>query len=129
MESRQHLDAAAGGAFFSLKVGQAKELIEKMVENQGWIDEHLKGMYHSYEVNSVSMEYLLSNLEERANWKRDRAAIEYFTAKQPQVSMSCEECGGMNHTSDACPSRDLKSLLNDGGYGPTTTLAPFTAVS
>jgi len=34
MESRQHLDAAAGGAFFSLKVDQAKELIEKMVENQ-----------------------------------------------------------------------------------------------
>ena len=24
----------------------------------------------------------------------------------------------MNHTSDACPSRDLKSHLNDGGYGP-----------
>ena len=118
MESRQHLDAAAGGAFFSLKVGQAKELIEKMVENQGWIDEHLKGMSHSYKVNSISMEYLLSKLEERANWKRDRAAIEYFVAKQPQVSMSCEECGGMNHTSDACPSRDLKSLLNDGGYGP-----------
>jgi hypothetical protein len=33
MESKQHLDAAVGGAFFSLKVGQAKELIEKMVEN------------------------------------------------------------------------------------------------
>ena len=118
MESRQHLDAAAGGAFFSLKVGQAKELIEKMVENQCWTDEHLKGTSNSYEVDSLSMEYLLSKLEERANWKRDRAAIEYFAAKQPQVSMSCEECGGMNHTSDACPSRDLKSLLNDGGYGP-----------
>jgi hypothetical protein len=118
MESRQHLDAAAGGSIFSLKVGQANELIEKMVENQGWTDEHLKGMSHSYEVNSISMEYLLSKLEERANWKRDRAAIKYFVAKQPQVSMSCEECRGMNHTSDVCPSRDLKSLLNDGGPPP-----------
>ena len=119
MESHQHLDAAARAAFFSLKVGQAKELIEKMVENQGWTDDHLKAMSHSYEVNSLSMEYLLNKLEERANWKRDRAAIEYFAAKQPQVSMSCEECRGMNHISDVCPSRDLKSLLNDGGYGPS----------
>ena len=119
MESRQQLDAAARGAFFSLKVGPAKELIEKMVENQGWTYEHLNGMSHSYKINFVSMEYLLSKLEERANWKRDRAAIEYFAAKQPQVSMSCEERGGMNHTSDDCPSRDLKSLLNDDGYGPS----------
>jgi hypothetical protein len=118
MESRQHLDAAAEGAFFFLKVGQAKELIEKMVENQGWTDEHLKGMSHSYEVNSLSMEYLLNKLEERTNWKRDRATIEYFAAKQPHVSLPCEECRGMNHTSDACPSRDLKSLLNDDEYGP-----------
>jgi len=118
MESCQHLDATTRGAFFSLKVGQAKELIEKMVENQGWTDDHLKAMSHSYEVNSLSMAYLLNKLEERANWKRDRAAIEYFAAKQPQVRLPCEECGGMNHTSDVCPSRDLKSLLNDGGYGP-----------
>ena len=83
MESRQHLDVAAGGAFFSLKVGQTKELIEKMVENQGWTDEHLKGTSHTYEVNSLSMEYLLNKLEERGNWKRDRAALEYFAAKQP----------------------------------------------
>jgi hypothetical protein len=33
--SREHLDAAAGGAFFSLHVPAAKELIEKMVANQG----------------------------------------------------------------------------------------------
>jgi len=99
-------------------VGQAKELVEKMVENQGWSDEHLKGVTHSYEVNSLSMEYLLNKLEERANWKRYCAAIEYFIAKQPQVSLPCEKYGGMNHTSDVCPSRDLKSLLNDGGYGP-----------
>ena len=36
-----HLDAAAGGAFFSLNVTDAKALIEKMVSNQGWSDEQL----------------------------------------------------------------------------------------
>jgi hypothetical protein len=90
-----------------------------MVENQGWTDEHLKGTSHSYEINYVSMEYLLSKLEERANWKRDLAAIEYFAAKQSQVSLSCEECRGMNHSSDVYHSRDLKSLHNDSGYGPS----------
>jgi hypothetical protein len=32
---RSHLDVAAGGAFFSLSVVDAKALIEKMVSNQG----------------------------------------------------------------------------------------------
>jgi hypothetical protein len=31
---RSHLDSAAGGAFFSLNVKDAKDLIEKMVTNQ-----------------------------------------------------------------------------------------------
>jgi hypothetical protein len=34
--TREHLNAAAGGAFFSLQVPATKELIEKMVANQGW---------------------------------------------------------------------------------------------
>jgi hypothetical protein len=36
---RSHLDVAAGGAFFSLSVADAKTLIEKMVSNQGWSDD------------------------------------------------------------------------------------------
>src|SRR5512141_1303874 len=37
--SRDHLDAAAGGAFFSKTVQGAIELIEKMVSNMGWSEE------------------------------------------------------------------------------------------
>jgi hypothetical protein len=40
--ARDHLDAAAGGAFFSLQVSAAKELIDKMVANQGWDGDHLQ---------------------------------------------------------------------------------------
>jgi len=36
-----HLEAAAGGAFFTLNVTGAKTLTEKMVSNQGWSDERL----------------------------------------------------------------------------------------
>jgi hypothetical protein len=39
---RSHLDAAVGGAFFSLSVADAKTLIEKMVSNQGWSDDQLQ---------------------------------------------------------------------------------------
>jgi hypothetical protein len=40
--TREHLDATAGGAFFSLQVPATKELIEKMVPNQGWDGDRLQ---------------------------------------------------------------------------------------
>jgi len=36
------VDAAAGGAFFSLTNERATSLIEKMVSNQGWSDDRLQ---------------------------------------------------------------------------------------
>ena len=36
-----HLDVAAGGAFLQHNVKDAKDLIEKMVVNQGWNEERL----------------------------------------------------------------------------------------
>jgi len=39
--SRDHVDAAAGGAFFSLIIERATILIEKIVSNQGWSDDRL----------------------------------------------------------------------------------------
>ena len=39
MTSRANIDAAAGGAFLDLTITKAKELVEKMVSNQGWSDE------------------------------------------------------------------------------------------
>jgi hypothetical protein len=40
--SRAHIDAAAGGAFFSLIVSGATTLIEKRVTNQGWSEDRLQ---------------------------------------------------------------------------------------
>ena len=37
--SRANIDAAAGGAFLDLTITKLKELVEKMVSNQGWSDE------------------------------------------------------------------------------------------
>jgi hypothetical protein len=35
MASRAHINYAAGGAFLDLTITKAKELVEKMVSNQG----------------------------------------------------------------------------------------------
>ena len=40
--SRDYVDAAAGGAFFSLAIERATSLIEKMISNQGWNDDGLQ---------------------------------------------------------------------------------------
>ena len=54
---RSHLDAAAGDAFFSLSVADAKTLIEKMVSNQGWSDDRLQprkwGMHSVKEIDML----------------------------------------------------------------------------
>ncbi len=40
--SRDHVDAAAGGGFFSKTVQGVVNLIEKMVSNMGWSEERLQ---------------------------------------------------------------------------------------
>jgi len=40
--SRANIDATTGGAFLDLTIAKAKELVEKMVSNQGWSDERLQ---------------------------------------------------------------------------------------
>ena len=37
--SGANIDAAAGGAFLDLTIAKAKELVKKIVSNQGWSDE------------------------------------------------------------------------------------------
>jgi hypothetical protein len=65
-----HIDAAAGGAFFSLTIDRAKTLIEKMVSNQGWNDECLqprqRGMHTIKEADMLAakLDLLLKKIEE-----------------------------------------------------------------
>ena len=57
--SRDHVDAAEGGAFFSLTIERATSLIEKMVSNQGWNDDRLqprqRGMHSVKEADMLAM--------------------------------------------------------------------------
>ena len=58
MTSRANIDAAIGGAFLDLTIAKAKELVEKMVSNQGRSDERLqprtKGMHTVKETDMIA---------------------------------------------------------------------------
>ena len=66
---RSYLDAATGGAFFSLSVADAKMLIERMVSNQGWSDDRLqprkRGMHSIKEIDMLAakMDLLTKRVE------------------------------------------------------------------
>jgi hypothetical protein len=110
--SHEHLDAATGGAFFSLQVPAAKELIEKMVENQGWDGDRLQPSTHS--VNQVDgidmiaakMDLLMKELEASSNME---------TAKIMDAHMTCKVCGNMGHSGNDClKTREEDSFINNG---------------
>ena len=73
--ARSHLDASAGGAFLQKNVKDAKDLIEKMVINQGWNEERLqpkkRGVHALNEVDMLSakMDLLMKKIEESSSKK------------------------------------------------------------
>jgi hypothetical protein len=44
--SREHIDAAARGSFFTLSIEEAHKLVEKMASNQSWDEEHTQTDTH-----------------------------------------------------------------------------------
>jgi hypothetical protein len=65
------MDAAAGGAFPSLNLRDAIDLVEKMASNQSWNEEHTQprnrgGMHQLKEVDMLStkMDLLMKKLED-----------------------------------------------------------------
>ena len=126
--SRSHLDVAAGGALFSLNVKDARDLIEKMVVNQGWNDECLqpkkRGMHTVHEVDMLStkMDLLMKKIEEGSNSKKDQEAIQHYaTARAIEADPWCEVCGGDDHSGNNCPKtrEDVNFIIkndNNNGY-------------
>jgi hypothetical protein len=83
-KASEHQDAAAKGSFLSLTTRQANTLMQKISENQGWTQKNTQQCHQSEEVQedeelkelSTSMDVLLNRLEERANFKKDRQALQ-----------------------------------------------------
>jgi hypothetical protein len=110
--SREHLDAADGGAFFLLQVSAAMELIEKMVANQGWDGDRLQPRTRGvHQVDGIDMiatkiDLLMMKLEASSNME---------TAKIMDTHMTCEVCGNVGHSGNDClETREEASFINNG---------------
>jgi hypothetical protein len=110
--SREHLDAAAVGAFFSLQVPATKKLIEKMVANQEWDGDHLqpctRGVHQVDGIDMIAakMDLLMKKLE---------ASSDMEPAKIMDAHMTCEVCGNVGHSGNDClETREDASFLNNG---------------
>jgi len=81
-----HLDVTARGAFLPHNVKDAKDLIEKMVINQGWNEECLqpkkRGVHALNEMDMLStkMDLLMKKVEEGS--KKEEEAIQPYTTAQ-----------------------------------------------
>ena len=116
--SRNHVDAAAGGAFFSLTVQAATQLIEKIVSNQGWSDERLekghRGLHtvKATDMLAAKMDLILKQLGASV---QDRAE----TLQAMDSCMTCEVCGETGHSGNDCPeTREDANFINNNGYRP-----------
>ena len=112
--SKGHVDAAAGGAFFSLTINNATTLIEKMVANQSWGEEQKqqKGMHTMKETDmlAIKIDLLLSRLNERAHEKEVIKATVQATDSQ----MTWEVCGEVGHSGNDCPeTREDAAYINN----------------
>jgi hypothetical protein len=108
---REHLDAAVGGAFFSLQVPAAKELIEKMVANQGWDGDRLqlrtRGVHQIDGINMIAAKMDLP-------MKKLAASSNMETAKIMDAHMTCEVCGNVGHSgNDYLETREEASFINN----------------
>jgi hypothetical protein len=99
--SREYLDAAA-----------AKELIEKMVANQGWDGDRLQprscGVHQvdGIDMLAAKMDLLMKKLEASSNME---------TSKIMDAHMTCEVCGNVGHsTNDCLETREEASFINNG---------------
>jgi hypothetical protein len=110
--SPEHLDVAARGAFFSLQVPVTKELIEKMVANQGWDGDRLqpytRGVHQidGIDMLPAKMDLLVKKLEASSNME---------TAKNMDAHMTCEVCGNVGNSGNDClETREEASFINNG---------------
>jgi hypothetical protein len=117
--SRDHLDAAAGGAFFSKTVQGAVELIEKMVSNIGWSEERLqtrqRGIHtvKETELLAAKLDLLMKRLDDHEKWPQG-------TVKALDSHVTCEVCGNTGHSGNNCPETREEAMYmgNNKGYRP-----------
>jgi hypothetical protein len=121
--ARGHVDATVGGAFFSLTISNATQLIEKMVTNQGWSDDRLqprqRGTHTIKEADMLNdkMDLLMKQMDDLTN----RKAVMATTTQAMDSRMTCEVCGNTGHTGNYCATTQEGVMFmngNNNSYRP-----------
>ena len=128
--AREHIDAAAGGAFFSLEVGPAKILIEKMVSNQGWSDERsqprTRGVHQidGVDMLAAKMDLLMKKLEAPT---QETAKAMDSRMKMPSTSTTATPTMGTGRTTSATKDGILGQISPSTSHKEVTI--SITAIS
>jgi hypothetical protein len=116
--TRETMDVVAGGAFLSLTLSQATNLVKKMESNQALNEEcqprkKERGMHQLKEVDilSAKMDLLMKRLVDKAREKKE--VMQLFKSR-----MTCEECGNTGHSGGQCPQleEDVNYINNNNKY-------------
>jgi len=116
--SRAHIDAATGGAFFSLIVSKATTLIEQMVSNQGWSEDSLQpqedDMHTMEEMDMLAtkLDLLLKHLDKHDAIK----GTPYGTVQSLYSHIPCKVCGNFGHSGNDYLETREDALNNNNGF-------------
>jgi hypothetical protein len=115
--ARQHIDAATGGSFFALNIEEARKLIEKMVSNQSWDEEHTQT--YTRKVHQLEEVDMLTAKIDHLMKKLESPGLDHL--KMVNARVACEECGETGHMGINCLmiSQDVNFIDNsNNGFDP-----------
>jgi hypothetical protein len=72
----EHIDAAAGGSFFALKIEEAHKLIEKMASNKSWDEERTQT--HTHKVHQLEMVYIITSKIDLLMKKLEKRGLDHL---------------------------------------------------
>jgi hypothetical protein len=97
--AREHIDAAAGGSFFTLSIEEARKLVEKMASIQSWDEERTQTLtrkvHHLEEVDMLTTKIDLMKKLENPGLNH----LKMFDAR-----VTYEDCGETCHMGINCPT-------------------------
>jgi hypothetical protein len=112
--AREHIDAVAGGSFFTLSIEEAHKLVEKMGSNQSWHEEHTQT--RTCKVHQLEVVDMLTAKIDLLMKKLENSSLDHLKMVDARVT-----CGETCHMGIKCPTvaQDVNFVGNsNNGFHP-----------